>query len=207
MTALLLAAVLAQPQPPAGAYEGAGPWEAVEQVGALAVSRRKVKDSDLFEYRVEADTDVPVTTACDAIFEWGTRGTDFPGITARRVLKDGDDYRVVYDSLSQPIVSDREYVMAVVRTRGEDGVCRIRFFNTRELAPKPPKGVVRLDKLWGSWTLEPAGERTRLTYTLYSDPGGSLPHFLAHGSMRKNCRAAVAMALEKARGMAQARRR
>src|SRR5207253_11035421 len=51
-------------------------------------------------------------------------------------------------------------------------------------APDPEDGVVRLKVNSGSWTLEPldGGARSRATYTLYTDPGGSIPAFLANSA-------------------------
>jgi hypothetical protein len=41
-------------------------------------------------------------------------------------------------------------------------------------------------KLKGWWRFEPGDEgHTRLTYVVFSDPGGTLPPFMVEGSRRK----------------------
>ena len=48
--------------------------------------------------------------------------------------------------------------------------------------PPPEDGVVRLKVNTGSWTMQPidGGKRTLATYQLLTDPGGSIPTFIAN---------------------------
>ena len=48
--------------------------------------------------------------------------------------------------------------------------------------PAESDKAVRLKVNDGSWTLEPldGGKRTRATYYLYTDPGGSIPSWIAN---------------------------
>jgi hypothetical protein len=53
------------------------------------------------------------------------------------------------------------------------------------MGPPEQKGVVRLKVCNGNWLLEPDGAaKTRATYSIYSDTGGSVPAFIAnHASL------------------------
>lgn len=179
-------------------FENSTPFTRLDERDGIILSRREVKASAYWEYRVEATTPHPVPALCEAIFDWGTRHPDGAMVTLNKVLDDGEDLRVIYNQISAPVVSKRDYAMTVRRERLADGSCRIRFRTTNEAAPARPEGFVRMNKLWGEWLLEPKGEgSSKLTYTLFSDPAGSVPAFLVHGSQRQATRDAALRALEK----------
>lgn len=165
-----------------------------------------MKGSDFFEYRAEVSTSHPVPALCEAIYDWGTKNPDQGMTTLNKVLEDRGDVRVVYNQVSAPVVAKRDYVMTVVRERLPDGNCRIRFRATNELAPAKPDGFVRMNKMWGEWLLESKGEgSSKITYTLFSDPAGSVPPFLVHGSQRSATRDSAARALEKTKQFLEAK--
>lgn len=194
MSALLL---LALAQFPMDVFENEAAFTQLEQQDGLVLSGRDVKGSAYQEYRVELSTPHPVDALCTAIFEWGTKGADSPTIVLNKLLQDGDDRRVVYNQIAQVPVSNRDYAMTVVKERLPAGDCRIRFRITNDAAPLKPEGFVRMDKMWGEWRAVAQPSGTRLTYTLFSDPAGSVPSFLVHGPQRKATRDAALRALVK----------
>ncbi|MEW5740526.1 MAG: START domain-containing protein [Myxococcota bacterium] len=203
MTALVLL-VLAQP---AGVFDNADAFQELEKSGGLTLQGRAIKDSKFWEYRVVTETALPVAALCEHIYEWGTKGTDHPGVKLHKVLKDTPDDRIVYDQLEQPVVSNRDYALTVRRYRDPDGVCRIRFWVSNDVAPVKPDGFVRMDKLWGSWRFEPLEKGgSRLTYTLFADPGGSIPAFLVHGSQKSAAKDSVATGIKKVKEAVEGKR-
>lgn len=202
MSGLVLLALL---QFPLDVFENTDAFTKLEESDGLTLSRREVKANVYSEYRVELATVHPVDALCTAIFEWGTKGGDGPGVTVHKVLEDGDDVRVIYNQISQPVVAKRDFAMTVAREKLPDGNCRIRFRATNDQAPPKPEGFVRMDKMWGEWRLEavPAGG-SKITYTLFSDPSGSIPSFLVHGAQKKSTRDSVLMAVEKTKRLVEA---
>lgn len=196
MSALVLVMVLAQFK--LDVFENTAPWTEVESKDGLTVSQRDVAGNVYRETRIETLTPYSVQALCDAIFEWGTRDGDGPGVVLHKLLQDGEDRRVVYEQIAQPLIARRDFTMTVIRERLPDGNCRVRFRATNELAPPKPDGFVRMDNLWGQWIIEaqPSGG-ARLTHTLFSDPAGAIPPFLVHGPQRKSARDSVVFALEK----------
>lgn len=202
MTALLLA--LAVAQTPADALDGEAAFEVVDARGEATVSRRAVKGSPFFSWRVEGPSAHPVDALCVAIFEWGTKEADAPGLLVNRVLQDGDDERVIYNQMSQPVVSNRDYALRLKRERLTDGSCRVRFATANEEAPPAPPGTVRMERLFGEWLMTPRPEGgARLRYTLFSDPAGAVPAFLVHGPAKKATVESFEKALEKTRRHAE----
>lgn len=192
LTALVLLS-LAQPV----GFDSVVPWEKVSLDDGLQLEKRAVAISSSPEYRITTRTTLSVPTLCEKVFEWGTRGTDVPGLIARKEISSAPDERVVYDQFNAPIVSNRDYAITVKRALGADGVCRIRYWATNEKAPRKLDGWVRMDKLWGSWTFTPRDGHTELVYTQFSDPGGSVPAAFANGSQRDRALQSVKIAIEK----------
>lgn len=205
MTPLLVVALLSPAQFPLD--ENAATFEPFETVDGLPTFARPVKGSPFKEYRIETSAPYTPGELCEALFEWGTRGADTPGLLSSRVVVDGADERTIYAQFSFPIVANRDYVLHVKRERLDAGRCRIRFRTTTASAPPRPDGFVRMDKLWGEWDLSVAPEGgARLSYTLFSDPAGSVPAFLVHGDQRASARRTVKAGLEKTRQLVEQRR-
>ncbi len=188
MVALLLSAlVLSQ----------ASDWSDLSKVDGIAVARREVKGSSLYEYRAQAVTSASVDALCAAVFDWATVGKDHEGLILRKLLKDGPDERIIYDQMDQPLVSKRDYTMVARRSRGE-GACHLRFESTTELAPKLPEGFVRMGALRGAWDFVPEAGQTKVTYTIFADPAGSVPAFLVNGASKDRTAQTLRVALQKA---------
>jgi ribosome-associated toxin RatA of RatAB toxin-antitoxin module len=99
-----------------------------------------------------------------------------------RVLKREDDSLLTYQRISAPLVSDRDYILRVRTTskKGEEGTSfRSRWETENTLGPAERPGIVRVKLCEGGWLLEPLGpNRTRATYTVYTDSGGAVPAFI-----------------------------
>lgn len=193
LSAVLLLAV-AQP----AGFDSKVPWEPVSTDDGLVLERRSVEATRALEYRITAKTKTSVEALCESVFEWGTRGKDVPGLKLRKPISTIPDERVVYDQFESAVVSNRDYAITVRRTRGPDGVCRIRYWVTNEKAPPMPDGYVRIQRLWGGWTFTPVDGQTQLVYTQFSDPAGSIPAFLANGAQRDVAVETVKHAIAKA---------
>ncbi len=203
MSALLLAVLV---QFPTDVFDNVAPFEPLESRDGVVTSKRQVKGSPYAEYRVERFTPFTAEQLCVAVFEWGTRHGDGPGVTLNTVLTDGDDVRVIYNHLSKPVIANRDYALTIARERLPDGSCRLRFRTTNEAAPPSPAGYVRIEKLWGEWRFMPVvSGGASLTYTLFSDPAGSVPPFLVHGPARQATFDAAAMAVEKTKRFVEGR--
>jgi hypothetical protein len=202
MIALPVLLLLAQtPVWDAEVFSNPAPWRSLE-TGVVSLDERAVAGSAYSEYRASTTTSSSVDTLCLAIFESGTRGSDSPGLKASRVLRDGEDERVIYQQIEQAVVSARDYAMTVVRKRLGEGRCGVRFKATNELAPALAKGVVRLSGLFGSWTFEPKPDgKTKVTYTMFIDLAGSVPPFLVHGSLKAAVKESLAKGLQKAHAL------
>lgn len=110
-----------------------------------------------------------------------------PYVKESRVLsRMGDGEVITYARIVPPFVSERDYPLKVRMTRGmasNGGVFKIEWTAIPEAQPEI-EGVVRVKLNEGSWLAEPheGGTRTRLTYTLLTNPGGLIPVFVVNMS-------------------------
>jgi hypothetical protein len=196
MRLLLVCAILSGI--PMEVFERDAPFSVLDTSKGRTLSERAVPGSPFKEYRVQGPTPYVAGPLCAFLYDWGTRAGDAPGVTHHTLLADGESERVVYQQISQPVVSKRDFAFTAVYLPAADGGCRVRFRITNALAPPKPDGFVRMDKMWGEWVVEPKPEGTQVTHTLYSDPGGSIPAFLVHGPARESALGAFARMLTRA---------
>jgi hypothetical protein len=174
-------------------------WEKLEEKDGVTLEIRAVTGKKFDEIRVSMHTALPVLKLCDAIWGTGTFDSEEPGLKARKLLEDKGSERVVYDQIATPIVSDRDYTVRSRRLEDKGtGVCQVFFESRNELGPPVTKEYVRIPIVYGSWTFEPASGGTDITYFIYSDPGGSIPPFMAKGAQRSAAKKWMKMALDKA---------
>lgn len=161
-------------------------FKKVDEVDGIVVETRPVEGSALVELRLTTETTKTAGSMCDAAFGDGKFDPEEPDLKARTIVTEGPDERVTYEQISPPVVANRDYAVRARRLRADDGSCRMTFEAANEQAPAKPDGWVRITKLRGEWRFEPgAGGKTRVTYVIFSDPGGSIPAFMVEGSRRK----------------------
>ena len=106
-----------------------------------------------------------------------------PYIEEAKVLKHIDDKTcIVYQRLNPPIVNRRDMVYRFVEFHDKfTNFYKLSWTRADGIGPAPMKKVVRLKVNDGHWTLEDMKNgATRVTYWVYTDPGGSLPAWIAN---------------------------
>ena len=108
-----------------------------------------------------------------------------PYVKESRVLtRKGGNEVVTYARIAPPFVTERDYPLKVRMTRGSPsngGAFKVEWTANPEAEPEV-EGVVRVKLNEGSWLATPinGGKRTRLTYTLLTNPGGLIPAFVVN---------------------------
>lgn len=161
-------------------------WKKLDPIDGIELWSRPVAGSSVVELKLVTTVRADPQRLCDEAFGKGELDPEEPDLKARTVLASGPDTRLTYDQISPAVVSNRDYAVRATRERLPGNACRMVFAAANEGAPPLPKGFVRITKLKGEWRfepVEPAGH-TRLTYTVHSDPAGSIPAFLVEGKRR-----------------------
>jgi hypothetical protein len=89
------------------------------------------------------------------------------------------DDQLCYMVLTPPLVGSLDYTIRVHEESVKNSDGTMSYHSRWELAntdgPPPRRGITRVTVNEGSWLLEPIGNQTRATYTLYTDGGGIPP--------------------------------
>ncbi len=144
----------------------------------IEVFSREVPGSKFSEFQARAEVAASADKLCDAVFDWASIGKSSPEVKERTLLENHGDTRIVHDHLEAPVVSNRAVTFEIKKSHTPSGLCTITSQVQNAKSPKLPEGFVRIDTMRTSWEFEPAGGTTRVTFTLFVDPAGSIPAFL-----------------------------
>lgn len=132
-----------------------------------------------------AEVNVPPEIVFNVVSDFDNYPDFMPYVEESRVLgRTSDSELISYQRIAPPFVSERDYPLKFTLTRGmpaNGGVYKTEWTVIPKTLPKV-KGVVRITLNDGSWLMEPldGGRRTRLTYTLFTHPGGLIPDFVTN---------------------------
>lgn len=159
-------------------------WKLAHQTKQITVYSRLHPGSHLKEFKAIGDIDAPTRAVHAVLDDFANYPSFMPYTTECRLVKREADSIVGYQRLSPKIIADRDYTLRVWnKSWAIPGgvVFKMRWTAANELAPPEKKGVVRVKICEGGWLLEPEEAiRTRATYSVYTDTGGSIPAFLAN---------------------------
>ncbi len=161
-------------------------WEVAKQMDGLTVYAREREGSAVREMRAVGVIDAPPERVWKALRNYERYAQDMPYTEEARVLarEDGDRITWLYSVINAPLVDRRDYVIRLVdesKWKDGKGYLRVTWKPANEKAPSRPDNIVRVQINEGYWHLEPAeGGKTKATYYVYTDPGGSLPRWVAN---------------------------
>lgn len=156
-------------------------WQVAKNEDGIKVSLSEVKDSEYKAYQGVTTIKAPIAKvrglqedvagACKWIHE----------CKSQKLLKTEGDKSWTYTQFSTPWpVTPRDSILQVTTTVGADGTV------TRTLKEEPKylpeeKGFVRVSQVEGFWKMVPKGaDQTEVTYQVHTEPGGSVPSWLAN---------------------------
>jgi hypothetical protein len=173
-------------------------WVELENKNGVLYEKRPVAGSKWLEYRGSTFVALPPEQMLAAIWSGITDAVPAT-VKKRQVLRRTDSEFVVYDQIKAPVVSDRDVTIRIYKVVQPNAI-EVRFESNEALGPPPDPKHVRIPVVRGAWTLVAAPGGTRLTYTCYSEPGGSIPAFLARGAQRDQVALDVERILTRIRG-------
>lgn len=165
------------------AADEADGWKAVTKDDNLTVYERPRKGASLLEHKGVGIIDEEPSVVKRVLDDTEEYPHFMPYVTETHTISRTAEHRVGYQRLSPPLVGDRDYTVKITyetKPAPGGGQCYCnRWEAANELGPPEKKGVVRIKVTEGYWLLEPAdGGKTRATYFIYCDSGGSMPTFI-----------------------------
>ncbi len=161
-------------------------WESVKNENGIEIFTRAVPGSVIKEFRAVTVIQSSLSGALALLDDtasyprWMYRCTE-----SALLLKKNDYERITYSVTSSPWpVDPRDIaVKAVTSQNKKTGVITIFLAGLPGYIPVKP-GKVRITAVKGYWMFEPLGNRrVRATYSLHSEPGGSIPDSLVNSSI------------------------
>ena len=100
---------------------------------------------------------------------------------SQKVLKHEGDKTWTYTQFNTPWpVTPRDSVLEVTTVEGADGSLTRKLLGQPKYIPEE-KGFVRVAQVEGYWKFVPKGDNlTEVTYQVHTEPGGSVPSWLAN---------------------------
>jgi hypothetical protein len=159
-------------------------WKLTKVTGGVTIYSRPHSGSSLKEFKAVGEIDAPSRAVHDVIDDIDAYPSFMPYIAECRLIKRDGDSLITYQRFSPKLVHDRDYTLRIHEkswpvTGGV--VYSNRWEPANELGPDKKAGVIRVNACTGEWLLEPNGtDKTRATYSLYTDTGGFIPSFAAN---------------------------
>lgn len=167
-------------------------WEQAAKDDGVTIYSREKKDSSVREMKAVGVIDAPPMDVWKAIRDYPNYKKTMPYTEESKVLAtEGDNAErgakvtYFYSVVNAPMVDRRDYVIRLVdESNWQDGKGFLKVtWTTAERKDAPVKeDYVRVKINDGMWLLEPRedGKKTFATYYVYTDPGGSIPNFIAN---------------------------
>ncbi len=164
-------------------------WEVKAQTKGVTVHSRPKAGSDIKELKTVGEIDSPPHAVFRVLTDLERYKETMPYTEESKVLsKEEQDGKVrawhFYSLINAPLASRRDYTIRVSdQSDWREGKGYLKtYWNISDKGPAPKDGVVRVKVNEGSWVLEPRenGAKTYATYLLFTDPGGSLPTWIAN---------------------------
>jgi hypothetical protein len=160
-------------------------WKKRSDTDGVEIYSREVAGARVRESKAIGVVDAP-PRAC---FKVVTDLENYPQVMpyteeAKVVAREGDKVSYFYTVIDAPLVSLRDYTIRIVDDStpdAEGGGYRTRWVIANERGPAPRDKVVRVGVNTGFWEFVAldGGRRTRVTYQVLTDPGGSIPAWIA----------------------------
>lgn len=158
--------------------------DAYETRDGIAVYSRRIPESRILELKAVCAVDVPPSIVFRTAMRRDTYQHTSKYVAEYRIIQtDSSNVWYTYQRLAIPIFQDRDYTLRyeamLDSIRGDYSLV---WTIANEKGPPPRESVVRVQASRGALEMVPveAGTKTRLTCTIYADPGGRIPGWLAN---------------------------
>ncbi|MEC9071115.1 MAG: START domain-containing protein, partial [Myxococcota bacterium] len=157
-------------------------WEEVTKKKGVTVYNREIEGSGLREVKAVGIVNFPAEHIYKVVSDVDNYVEYMPYLTKVEVVKRTENHVIAYHQFDAPLVDARDYTLKLTWTEdAEKGRYKRSWRTANKQGPGPKKGFVRVDLCNGSWTVQALGpNKSRVTYWLHTDPGGSVPTWIAN---------------------------
>jgi hypothetical protein len=172
-------------EPPSYSVSSSEGWKLAAQSQEVAIYSRLRSGSALKEFRAVGEIGAATHTIHAVIDDLENYPSFMPYTAECRVIRREENFILTYQRLSPKLCADRDYTLRIRKKSwpaADGGRVYLNWWRTlNSIGPEEKPGVVRVEVCDGGWLLEPEGaNKTRATYSVYTDTGGFVPAFLAN---------------------------
>lgn len=159
------------------------PWRERINKDGISVSTRKVEASPILEFKADVTVSAPINQVI-ALFENEKRIPEwyYQCVQAELIRQETPEQKIFYFVLHLPWpVTERDSIFR--RVRSLDAASGVITYTASALADQLPqkKGKIRVPYIKTVWRFTPLADgKTEIYFQQHSDPGGSIPGFLAN---------------------------
>ena len=159
------------------------PWQKRISEDGVSVYTHKVEGSPILEFKADVTVNVPINQAI-SLFENEEKMPEwyYQCVLAELIRQETSEQKIFYFVLHLPWpVTERDSVFRRVRsTNAISGVITYTLSALPEQLPRK-KGKIRVPYIKTVWSFTPLIDgKTKIYFQQHSDPGGSIPGFLAN---------------------------
>lgn len=159
-------------------------WKLATERNGVTIYTRPHPGSSLKEFKATGEIAASTRAIAEVIEDVDAYPNFMPYVAECRSLKRENNSLLSYQRISPKVCRDRDLVVRTYITSQSTSAGLVysnRWESANESTPAKKPGVIRVEKCQGSWLLEPiTPDRTRATYSAYSDMGGLIPPFIAN---------------------------
>lgn len=164
-------------------------WTLANEDEGIKIYRRQKEGENIAQMKAMGMMDATPQEVFKAVRDYANYPKNMPYTEDSKVLatENGDKVIWFYSVVNAPLVDRRDYVIKILdESDWKDGAGYLKVtwtgWNEKEKNVPEREGYVRVKINDGYWLLEPRenGKKTFATYYVYTDPGGSIPTFIAN---------------------------
>jgi ribosome-associated toxin RatA of RatAB toxin-antitoxin module len=155
-------------------------WELRKNKNGIKVYTRKIKNSNLVEFKAITTLNTSLQKAIKIIDDVASYPEWMANLQQSKTIKKiSDTERYDYYEIIVPWpFENRDMLVSVKSLFPQNNIIHLELINHPEYIPVQ-QNKVRIEKAKGSWNILSIDERTtKITYQLYSDPGGNIPAWI-----------------------------
>lgn len=163
-------------------------WTKLSENKTLTIYARTKGKSTVRELKAVGVVEAPAWVVKNVLDDMENYENFMPYTAESKVMRRDGNVLIGYQRLATPFVADRDYTIRVVtesKPHASGGLAYLsRWVAANDLGPAEKKGIVRVKINEGSWRWEPLDgeQRTLVTYSIYTDPGGGIPRFIVNAA-------------------------
>ncbi|MDX1960984.1 MAG: START domain-containing protein [Leptospiraceae bacterium] len=160
-------------------------WDLAKNSNSIKVYTRNVEGSELKEFKATTSLKTSLSALVALLKDESAMLSWWPDSKVAKIVKEtsASDWYYYFEIKAPFPVNNRDMINRFQVSQAADKKVTITLTTHPEYMPVK-SGIVRLPKLKGFWQLTPQTDgNVEIIYQLHSEPGGSLPDFLANSTV------------------------